>query len=69
MKRTTIADAAADHPRDRVERRFGPVAPNLLWVADMTYVSTRSGWVYVPTSHARCDGYVCSTGVEADEVI
>jgi len=35
MKRTTIADAAADHPRDRVERRFGPVAPNLLWVADM----------------------------------
>src|ERR1700751_6461163 len=47
VKRTTIGDAAAARPRDLVERRFGPVAPNLLWVADITYVSTWSGWVYV----------------------
>ena len=47
VKRTTIADAAAHRPRDLVERRFGPLAPNLLWVADITYVSTWSGWVYV----------------------
>jgi putative transposase len=47
VKRTTIADAAAARPRDLVERRFGPLAPNLLWVADITYVSTWSGWVYV----------------------
>ena len=47
VKRTTIADTAAHRPRDLVERRFGPLAPNLLWVADITYVSTWSGWVYV----------------------
>ena len=47
VKRTTIADTTAHRPRDLVERRFGPLAPNLLWVADITYVSTWSGWVYV----------------------
>jgi putative transposase len=46
-KRTTIADAAATRPRDLVQRRFCPPAPNVLWVADLTYVSTWSGWVYV----------------------
>ena len=30
-----------------VERRFAPLAPDRLWVADFTYVSTWSGWVYV----------------------
>lgn len=35
VRRTTIADAAAHRPRDLVERRFGPLAPNLLWVADI----------------------------------
>ena len=28
-------------------RNFHPPAPNRLWVADLTYVSTWSGWVYV----------------------
>jgi len=30
-----------------VQRRFGPPAPNRLWVADLTYVSTWSGFAYV----------------------
>ena len=47
VKRTTIADPATARPIDLVQRRFGPTAPNQLWVADMTYVSTWSGWVYV----------------------
>ncbi len=42
-KPTTIADPAAVRPADLVGRRFGPVAPNRLWVADLTYVSTWSG--------------------------
>jgi putative transposase len=46
-KRTTIPDPAADRPADLVQRRFSPGAPNQLWVADITYVSTWSGWVYV----------------------
>jgi putative transposase len=46
VKRTTIADPAATRANDLVGRRFGPLAPNVLWVADITYVSTWSGWVY-----------------------
>jgi putative transposase len=30
-----------------VQRRLGPPAPNRLWVADLTYVSTWSGFAYV----------------------
>ncbi|MEF9412469.1 IS3 family transposase, partial [Rhodococcus sp. IITD102] len=33
--------------RDLVERDFTATAPNQLWVADLTYVRTQSGWVYV----------------------
>ena len=47
VKRTTISDPAADRPADLVARNFHPAAPNRLWVADLTYVSTWSGWVYV----------------------
>ncbi len=47
VKRTTIADPSAARPRDLVCRDFAPLAPDRLWVADITYVSTWSGWVYV----------------------
>lgn len=47
VKRTTIADPAAQRARDLVCRNFSPAAPDRLWVADITYVSTWSGWVYV----------------------
>ena len=47
IKRTTISDPAASRAADLVQRRFNPHAPNVLWVADFTYVSTWSGWVYV----------------------
>jgi putative transposase len=46
-KRTTTADPGASRATDLVGRRFTPPAPNVLWVADFTYVSTWSGWVYV----------------------
>jgi putative transposase len=46
-KRTTIADPAAPRPADLVQRRLAPPAPNRLWVADLTYVSTWSGFAYV----------------------
>jgi putative transposase len=44
---TTIADPTAARPADLVSRRFGSPAPNRLWVADLTYVSTWSGFAYV----------------------
>jgi len=46
-RKTTIADPAAVRPADLVQRRFAPPAPNRLWVADLTYVSTWSGFAYV----------------------
>jgi putative transposase len=47
VKRTTIADDTAERPRDLVDRQFHAEAPNRLWVADLTYVRTWSGFVYV----------------------
>lgn len=46
-KCTTIPGDEADRPRDLVERNFVASAPNRLWVADLTYVRTWSGFVYV----------------------
>jgi putative transposase len=42
----TPADVAL-RPADLVERKFIAAAPNQLWVADLTYVSTWTGFVYV----------------------
>jgi len=44
---TTIPDECAAKPLDLVNRDFTAQCPNQLWVADMTYVSTWSGFVYV----------------------
>jgi putative transposase len=46
-KRTTTPDQAAARPADLVERDFSATRPNQLWVADLTYVATWSGFVYV----------------------
>ncbi len=45
--RTTVPDAKAACPLDRVNRQFEAERPNQLWVADFTYVSTWQGFVYV----------------------
>jgi putative transposase len=47
VRKTTIADPDGHRPGDLVARQFAPTAPDRLWVADITYVSTWSGWVYV----------------------
>jgi len=45
--KTTIPDDRADRPVDLVNRQFIADRPNQLWVADLTYVSTWRGSVYV----------------------
>ncbi len=46
-RRTTIPDELAEKPVDLVDRKFTAAAPNRIWVADLTYVWTRAGFVYV----------------------
>ena len=45
-RRTTVADTVRPRPPDLVQRRFGAAAPNQLWLADITYVATWSGFAY-----------------------
>ena len=44
---TTRPDTAAMRPPDLVTRQFKAQRPNQLWVADLTYVATWRGFVYV----------------------
>jgi transposase InsO family protein len=44
---TTHSDPAGSRPKDLVNRRFIADAPRRLWVADITYVATWSGFAYV----------------------
>ncbi|KPK34635.1 MAG: transposase [Phycisphaerae bacterium SG8_4] len=44
---TTMPDELMDRPRDAVNRDFNVSRPNALWVADLTYVATWRGFVYV----------------------
>jgi putative transposase len=46
-RRTTTPHSSASRPADLVERDFSASGPNQLWVADLTYVATWSGFVYV----------------------
>lgn len=44
---TTKADEEAQRPSDLVDRDFRAERPNALWVADIIYVATWAGFVYV----------------------
>jgi putative transposase len=46
-RRTTIPDTSAVRAADLVDRDFSATRPDQLWVADITYVATWSGFVYV----------------------
>lgn len=70
-KRTTIAsDDPAARPADLVDRQFTVPAPNRLWVADLTYVRTWSGFCYVcfitDAYSRRIVGWQASKSLETD---
>ena len=46
-KRTTIPDEDAARPADLVDRSFEADRPDRLWLSDITYVPTWSGFAYV----------------------
>jgi putative transposase len=45
--KTTVRDREARPAPDLVDRKFTATAPNQLWVADITYVPTWSGFLFV----------------------
>ena len=45
--RTTIRVPGVRVADDLVRRDFRPAAPNVLWVADITYLRTWEGWLYL----------------------
>jgi putative transposase len=69
-KRTTVAAETAARPGDLVERNFSAPAPNRLWLADLTYVSTWAGFCYVAfvtdVFSRRIVGWRVSTSLRAE---
>ena len=45
--KTTIRIPGITPATDLVNREFTPAAPNVLWVADITYLRTGEGWLYL----------------------
>ncbi len=70
VKRTTVPAEVAARPGDLVDRTFSAPAPNRLWVADLTYVATWSGFVYVAfvmdVFSRRIVGWRASTSLRID---
>lgn len=68
--RTTRSAARDQCPADLVNRHFSAFAPNDLWVADITYVRTLSGWVYAAfvtdVYSRRVIGWQTSTSLYTD---
>ena len=68
--RTTRSAPREQCPADLVNRHFAAFRPNELWVSDITYVRTFSGWVYVAfvtdVYSRRVIGRQTSTSLYAD---
>lgn len=57
-RRTTVPDEVTPRPADLVERHFRAPVPNRLWVADLTYVRTWSGFAYVAFIIDACSRFI-----------
>lgn len=56
--KTTRPDEVANKPFDLVNRQFVATRPNQLWVADITYVATWAGFVYVAFVLDACSRFI-----------
>ena len=68
-RRTTVPQQT-ERPADLVGRNFTAAAPNRLWVADLTYVGTWTGFVYaafvVDVYSRRILGWRCANHLRTD---
>ena len=71
--RTTIRVPGVEPATDLVERDFRPAGPNVLWVADITYLRSGEGWLYlaaVQDSYSRqIVGWSMATHMRATLVV
>jgi putative transposase len=69
-RRTTVSSELSPRPADLVERVFAAPAPNRLWLADITYVSTWSGFCYtafvIDAFSRRIVGWRVSSSLRAE---
>ena len=56
-----------------LNREFSPTKPNEVWAADITYIKTESGWIYLAVVldlfHRKVVGYKLSTKIDSELVI
>jgi putative transposase len=71
--KTTIRVPGVRVADDLVERKFRPDAPNVLWVADITYLRTWQGWLYLAavqdTYSRRIVGWAMAEHMRFDLVV
>ena len=73
-KRTTRRDGSAMPAPDLVHRNFASVAPDRLWVADITYIKTEEGFLYLSFvldaySRRRLVGWAMETHLRTELVL
>ncbi len=70
---TTVADPSANRARDQVDRQFTATGPDRLWVADITYIPTWAGFLYLAIVldvwSRRVVGWAMETHVQTELVL
>jgi putative transposase len=70
---TTVRERGAQPAPDLVERNFAAAAPNRLWVADITYIPTWAGFLYLAvvldTFSRRIVGWAMETHLRTELVL
>lgn len=71
--RTTVQAEAAKAAPDLLERRFVAERPDQVWVADITYIPTHQGWLFlaavVDVCSRRCVGWSMRPDLKSDLVV
>ena len=65
-KRTTVQAKAAKAAPDLLERRFVAAQPDQVWVADITYIPTHEGWLFLAAVVDLCSRRVVGWSMRAD---
>jgi putative transposase len=61
-RRTTVLDPAAPPAPDLVKRNFASEWPDQLWLADITYLPTYEGWLFLAVVMDLCSRKIVSAG-------